>query len=165
MPDVGMAQFQMTRQRRIINACEKWWPLIGPSNLVNKSDCSGFVTSVAKELDVSLVGDANCIYTKIQGAGWSVLGFGDSAAHLAAVAATNGLFVVGAWRNPSGGRGHVAVIVDTNYSSPSVPYRTRALAYWGTLGAEGQKRSLHSESWGVTKRPQVLYAATNISES
>lgn len=27
MPDVGMADFQISRKRMVILACEKWWPL------------------------------------------------------------------------------------------------------------------------------------------
>ena len=166
MPDVGMADYQMSRQRKVISACEKWWPLTGPHRLVNKSDCSGFVSSVASELGVpgGLTGSANEIFHKIQRSPWSVLGTGDHAAHLAAVAATNGKLVVGAWREPSGGNGHVAIIVDTNYASATVPFRTRALAYWGTLGSEGEKRSIHSNSWGASKRPQVVYSAIDISQ-
>ena len=162
MPDAGMASFQMSRQRRIILACEKWWPLLGPNNLPNRSDCSGFVRSVAKELGLPLTGQANDIYLQIQQAPWSVLGRGNAAAHLAAVAATNGKFVIGAWRNPSGGNGHVAVVVDTNYSSTTPPFHLRALAYWGTLGLEGKKRQVHSLSWGPDKQQEVLYAAVDI---
>jgi hypothetical protein len=166
MPDVGMAVYQMSRQRKVIFACEKWWHRMGPNHLANKSDCSGFVSSVASELGVpgGLTGSANDMYHKIQSSPWSVLGAGDHGAHLAAVAATNGKFVVGAWRNPSGGHGHVAVIVDTNYSSATVPHRTRALAYWGTLGSEGEKRSIHSNAWGASKRPHVIYSAMDISQ-
>jgi hypothetical protein len=164
MADVGMAEFQMGRQRRVLMACEKWWPLTGPNDKPNKSDCSGFVRSVATELGIALAGDANKIYDTIQRAPWSQLGTGDLAAHLAAVAATNGKFVVGAWRNPNpGGNGHVAIIVDTNYSASTVLHRTRAIAYWGTLGAEGRQYRKHSESWGASIRAQVLYAACDVS--
>lgn len=163
MPDVGMAQYQMGRQRRIILACERWSPTTGPNGLPNRSDCSGFVKSVARDVGVLLNGDANEIFNAIQLAPWTRLGVGDSAAHLAAVAATNGKLVVGAWRNPSGDNGHVAVIVDTSYSSPTVPHRTRAIAYWGTLGAEGEKYAKHSLSWSQAKRPHVLYAARDIA--
>ena len=163
MPDVGMAEHQMGRQRRIVLACEKWWPVTGPNGLPNRSDCSGFVKSVAQELGITLLGNANDIFNSIQSAPWSRLGIGDSAAHLAAVAATNGMFVIGAWRNSSGGNGHVAVIVDTNYSSPTVPYRDRAIAYWGTLGSDGEKYAMHTASWGAAKRPQVIYAAREIT--
>ena len=163
MPDVGMAQFQMDRQRRVLLACEKWWPLVGPNTLQNRSDCSGFVISVAGELGILLNGNANAIYYAIQLSPWTRLGVGDFAANLAAAAATNGSFVVGAWRNSAGGNGHVAVIVDTNHSSANVPFRSRAIAYWGTLGAEGKKYERHSLSWGDTKRPQVLYASRGIN--
>jgi hypothetical protein len=131
--------------------------------LANKSDCSGFVSSVASELGVALRGTANEIYHAIQMPPWCVLGTGDHAAHLAAVAATNGKFVVGAWRAPSAGNGHVAVIVDTNYSSNTVPHRTRAIAYWGALGSEGEMHAPHSRSWNATKRPQVVYSAIDLS--
>jgi len=157
-----MADFQMGRQRRVIMACEKYWPRIGPNNKLNSADCSGFVQSVANELGVELVGNANAIYSAILQSPWSRVGAGDAAAHLAAVAATNGKFVIGAWKNSSGGNGHVAVIVDTNYSSHTVPHRTRAIAYWGTLGSEGERYGKHSNSWGNTKRPQVVYAAHDI---
>jgi hypothetical protein len=171
MPDVGMAEFQMSRQRRVIMACEKWWPLTGQNQLPNKADCSSFVNMVAKELGVNLHGDANFIHGLVQSSPWSILGRGDDAATVAAVAATNGMFVVGAWENPNPGKhGHVAVIVDTNYSSPSPGLRKRAVAYWGQIGPEehqaeglGKKYTLHSESWGSGKRPLVIYACCSIS--
>lgn len=61
MPDIGMADFQMTRQRRVIAACEKWRPLAGPHGKANFADCSGFVVSVARELEITLHGQANDI--------------------------------------------------------------------------------------------------------
>lgn len=169
MPDVGMAQFQMSRQRRVILACEKWWPVMGSNQLPNYADCSSFVKSVANELGVALTGNANAIYNLIQMPPWSRLGSGDSAAHLAAVAATNGMFVVGAWKNPDPNEsGHVAIVVDTNYSSHSLG--RRAIAYWGQIGPKGhlaegrgKRYRVHSESWGTSKLPNVIYAACNIS--
>jgi hypothetical protein len=163
MPDVNMADYQMSRQRKVVAACEKWWSRMGPNQLVNKSDCSGFVSSVASELGIKLSGKANDMYYKIQQIPWSVLGRGDHAAHLAAMAAANGKFVVGAWRDPNGGDGHVGVIVDTNYATAKIPFRERAIAYWGRLHSEGKAYEVHSLSWAVQKRPQVVYSAIDIS--
>ena len=165
MPDVGMADYQMSRQHRIIAACEKWWPLEGPNGKLNYSDCSGFVASVASELGVPLSGNANAMYAAIQKEGWSILGHGDSAAHLAAASARCGMFVVGAWKNANGANGHVSIIVDTNYSSKTPAYQKRAVAYWGHLDSVGQKYALHSQSWGANKRPHVLYSAHQISQT
>lgn len=165
MPDAGMAAYQMGRQHRVILACEKWWPLTGPHNLPNSSDCSGFVQSVARELRITLGGSANAIFRTIQSKPWSPLGFGDHAAELAAVAATNGLFVIGAWQNPNPhGNGHVGVIVDTNYSDAVAPHRAYARSFWGTLNSVGQQYGKHSESWGRDKRPHVLYASIPIGD-
>ena len=143
MPDVGMAAYQMSRQRRLIAACEKWWPRTGPHGW-----------RICQRTKISL---------RFRSRRRPSLGTGDNAAHLAAVAAMNGKFVVGAWRTPSAGHGHVAVIVDTNYSSNTVPHRTRALAYWGTVGSEGEMHALHSKSWGTAKRSQVVYSAIDLS--
>lgn len=164
MPDVGMAEFQLSRQRRVILACEKWWPVMGSNGHPNYADCSSFVKAVASELGVTLVGNANAICDLIRKPPWSPLGSGDHAAQLAATAATNGMFVVGAWKNPDPNEnGHLAVIVDTNYSSRTPGFRNRAMAYWGQLGGRGQRRGKHSDSWGADKRPNVFYAARDIS--
>lgn len=162
MPDAGMADFQLDRQHKIILACEKWWPLIGPNGLPNRADCSGFVKSVAQELGIILTGDANHIYQTIQKAPWSPLGFGDQAAHLAAIAATNGKFVLGASQGPSNGNGHAVIIVDTNYSSPTRGHRKRAIAYWGKLHSVGAQYTKHSDSWRETERARVFYAARDL---
>ena len=157
MPDVGMTTFQVSRQQKIIAACEKCWPAYS-------SDCSGFVKAVAQELGVSLYGNANAIFDEIHNAPWQAIGSGDSSATCAGVAASNGLFVVGAWKNPNSGEsGHVAVIVDSNNSSHTVPYRNRAMAYWGQLGGVGEKYEMHSQSWGSSKRPEVFYSSHVIS--
>jgi len=184
MPDVDMAEFHMGRQRRVILACEKWWPLTGSNPLPNSADCSGFVKSVAREIGVTLTGDANMIYNAIQHSPWSRLESPDDAAQLAALAASNGMFVVGAWKNPDPRQyGQVAVIVDTNCSSRSPGFRKRALAsgrqiglesramaYWGRIGPEGHEAQgqdkgdpMHSESWSSAERPTVIYAACTIS--
>lgn len=163
MPDAGMAHYQTTRRHRVLLACEKCWPLTGPNALPNKADCSGFVVSVARELGITLSGDANEIFNALQRRPWSVIGIGESAAATAAVAATNGKFVVAAWRNPTGGSGHVAVIIDTNQSHKTVAFQGRARAYWGTLGAVGMKYAMHTDSFGTQKRPAVIYSAHDIS--
>ena len=159
MPDVGQAEFQMGRQHRVIQACEKWWPH-------HRLDCNAFVRAVALELGITLNGDANHIHDTIGHAPWSSIGIGNAAASLAAVAATNGAFVVGAWKNPSG-HGHVAVIVDTNYSSHTAPHRNHAIAYWGQLpptqpaatGSGPREHASHTLSWGSSTQPHVLYAS------
>jgi cell wall-associated NlpC family hydrolase len=163
MPDVGMAEYQASRRHRILAACEKWWPLTGPHALPNKADCSGFVASVASELGVTLNGTANDIFLAVQHPPWSVIGTGEAAASNAAVAATNGYFVVAAWRAAGGGHGHVAVIVDTTQYHKTKAFQGRARAYWGTLGGEGKKYAMHTESFGTAKRPSVVYAACEIA--
>lgn len=164
MPDVGQAEYQMGRQRRVIVACERLWPQIGVQGRLNKSDCSAFVIAVAREIGILMAGPyANDIYREVSSAPWQRVGVGNAAAQMAAVAATNGKFVVGAWRNPTGGHGHVAVIVDTSYSSPQIPFRSRAIAYWGTLGAIGERYQKHSDSWNSAKQAQVLYAVRDIA--
>lgn len=150
-------------------ACERRWPMMGSSGLLNQSDCSSFVNAVAKDVGIELNGDANQIFVSIKQSPWSFIGQGDHGAHLAAVAATNGDFVIGAYKNP-GGHGHVAVIVDTNYHSMIAAKRERALAYWGQIGPKGQestgagrKRSVHSLSWGASIRNGVIFASRPIS--
>jgi hypothetical protein len=48
LPDVGMADYRITRQRKAISACEKWWPLVAPHCVLNKSDCSPGVLGNAR---------------------------------------------------------------------------------------------------------------------
>ena len=165
MPDAGTAHFQVSRHDRVMRACEKWWPLVGPHALPNCSDCSGFVISVARDLGVTLAGRANDIFAAIQRKPWSVLGAGDAAAQTAAIAATNGFFVVAAWKSPNRSSGHVAVIVDTNQNHKTRAFQGRARAYWGTLGDVGEKYGMHTSSFGEKKLPSVIYAAHEISTS
>jgi hypothetical protein len=165
MPDAGMANYQASRHQRIIAACEKWWLLTGPHDLPNKEDCSGFVASVAGELGIDLHGSANDIYLEVQRKPWSTLGTGEAAATLAAIAATNGRFVVAAWQAPPGKHGHVAVIVNSNQYHKVRAFQGRAMAYWGTLGSVGQRYSMHTNAFGAEKLPRVIYASHELSSS
>ena len=142
----------------------KWWPLTGPHALPNKSDCSGFVASVASELGITINGSASEIFDAIQRKPWWVIGMGEASASTTAIAATNGYLVVAA-RKATSGSGHVAVIVDTNQNHKVRAFQGRATAYWGTLGSVGQKYQMHTSSFGAGKRPHIVYAAHEVSES
>ena len=160
MPDVGMADYQMTRQKKIIQACEKWWPREGPHRVLNKSDCSGFVRSVAIELKVPFpnnVNNANDIYFAIHSGPWSRIGFGSSAAHLAGAAAANGKFVIGA-NYMKGAHGHVIVVVDMNQASSQVPFRD-VIGYWGKLNGVGKEHERISLAWRRSAFASVIFAA------
>ena len=60
------------RRARVIRVCSDHWQ-------DNKGDCSAFVNAVAKDLGVSLTGDANAIYAQLSVSPWVRVGIGPTA--------------------------------------------------------------------------------------
>jgi hypothetical protein len=94
----------------------------------NRSACNKFVNSVvgiATRGRVTFPQDAtaNDIFDLIQKAPWSVLGLGQNAVSIAGVmAAHQGKLVIAAWKNPTGGSGRCAIVLDfTSSKRPPRP--------------------------------------------
>jgi hypothetical protein len=150
MPD-GTGGHGSADRSLIIRACENNWPL-------NSGDCSGFVKAVSSALHLHppLSGQANDIYDQIhQTHYWDALGTGMAGATLAGLAGAEGKFVVAAWQNLQG-NGHVAVVVDFSTQ------QDRALAYWGTLNAAGQRYSRITASFSLEKLQKTYFASRDI---
>lgn len=129
-----------------MQSCRKNWPL-------QKSNCSGFVKAVAKDLGIALEGVANDICQAIQAAPWRQLGKGTAAAKIAGASALEGKFVVAALS--AAGNGHVAVVVDLNAHG--------AIAYWGRLNSVGKEYAPISQSWNASDLTKVVYAYIDLT--
>lgn len=128
------------RIRPVVAACDKHWEGF-------KSDCSGFVKAVAKELGITLTGQANDIVGAMVGAPWTGLIDGADAASKA----SQGYFVIGGLKATS--HGHVVVVVPGIVNRGKYPS-----AYWGSLGKVGRKNTTINWSWAKTERDKVGYA-------
>lgn len=153
MPD-ARGGFGSDKRARIIQMCEKHWDKWN-------GDCSGFVRAVAAEFGLTLNQPANTMYDEIQRGPWTKIGQGSHASIIAGItAAQEGKFVVGAWKHPNGGHGHVAIIVDYRgkwYMDERI--RNRPVGYWGQQDGVGKKYSrTDKESWGADKLKDVAYA-------
>jgi hypothetical protein len=131
-----------TPQQCIIDACEAEFDH-------NKSDCSGFVKDVAKDiLDINLSGQANDIVDQIQRAPWIRVKDGAEAKSKADA----GFFVIGGLKdNPNG---HVVVVVQ----GPLAPQGKYPTAYWGKLNGIGKKKATINWAWDEDDRDCVIYA-------
>jgi hypothetical protein len=151
MPD-GTGGIASADRSLIMGACEKYWAL-------NAGDCSGFVKAVSGHLHIQppLSGLANDIYDQIHAPRWDRLGTGLGATTLAGIAGAEGKLVIAAWRNPDG-HGHVAIVVD--FSSQ----QDRAIGYWGTLGAIGQRYARISASFSLEKLQSTYFACRSVPQ-
>jgi hypothetical protein len=153
--------------RLILKACADAFEIAA-----NRANCSGFVKDVGNRLGISIggtgVGQANDIYSEIDGAPWYLLGHGAPAAVKAAYWARQSYFVVAAWKHPDGHNGHVAVVTDLRDLQQRVAALTdrNVAASWGVLNREdlAQDNGPIRESFGTLKRPNVKYAARFINK-
>ena len=145
-----------TKRRRVLTACEKVWS-------THKDNCSGFVKAVLKELGAGASVPnvrANELYqhfmeTKNE---WYYVGSGQNATLLAGVSAHEGHIVVAAWKNPNSDKpGHVAVVTEYMATVKAAKPEQRLLAYWGLLGAEGERGEKITLSFGSAKLKDVAY--------
>lgn len=147
----GVSEFIAARAAHILQICEQEWT-------TDKSDCAAFVRDVAARLGVSLTGQANDIVNQITSGDWQPLPDGVTAKK----AADAGLFVVcglrGADQAQPAAHGHVAVVVSGPLAQDKYP-----TAYWGKLGAVGERNQTINYAWKVEDLPRVKYAAKNIS--
>ncbi len=133
------------KSQKIIDLCEEYWA-------ANKSNCSGFVKSVATSLDISLSGQANSIIKTIGRSPWTVLKSGVEAN----TQAGKGMFVVAGLEDSP--NGHVVIVVSGTLEHGKYP-----TAYWGSLGGIGKKNKTINWSWNKSDRDKVVYAAIAIS--
>ena len=126
---------------QIISFCESEWDAW-------KSDCSGFVKAVAKDIGVSLTGQANSIIDFLDSSAmWENLG-ADS--QKAIKYASQGYFVIGGLNSTP--NGHVVVVVKS-------PPQNYPVAYWGRLGGTGRKNATINWSWSHADLPNVHFYA------
>jgi cell wall-associated NlpC family hydrolase len=130
----------MPNATTVVEACEEHWGAY-------KSDCSGFVRAVARELGVTLSGQANDIVDQMETGPWSELANGLEARDKA----TTGYFVLAALEDDP--HGHVAVVVPGELNRGKYP-----TAYWGSLGSTGRKAATINWCWDRTDRDKVTYA-------
>jgi len=153
MPD-AVGGYGSEQRTKIIRMCEKHWDKW-------KGDCSGFVQAVAAEFGFALSQPANRMCEEIQKTPWTKIGQGSHASMIAGImAGQEGKLVVGAWKHPKEGHGHVAIIVDFRgswYTDERI--RHRSVGYWGQFGGQGKKYSrTDKESWGADKLKDVVYS-------
>jgi len=120
-----------------------------------KSDCSGFVHAVAKDLGIAIAGNANAMVDTMDAKanGWIDLGHDPA---LAISYANRGYFVVAGLK--AGGHGHVVVIV------PTPPGSRYPIGYWGRLGGVGREKTGINWSWNHRDLPKVDYYAKPMPE-
>jgi len=133
---------------RVIDACEACYE-------ANKGDCSAFARTVAKQLGVTVVGDADQIVDTLRtSAEWTPLPNGVAAAQ---AAKGGGSLVIaglkGAEQAVPNAHGHVVVVVDGALAHDAYP-----TAYWGSLGGQPGKNQTLNWAWTVADRDQVSYA-------
>ena len=132
----------------VMQACEACFD-------ANSDNCSGFVKAVAAMLGVTLTDQADDIVDQIDTSPWTTLVDGGAAKQQA----DSGLLVIGGLRGadnePPQTHGHVVVVV----SGPLDPtHNAYPLAYWGKLGAVGQKKQFVNFAWNSASRDKVIYA-------
>lgn len=136
-------------KQKVIKACELQFE-------AQKSNCSGFVKSVAKELNITLTGQADNIVDTINGDGWNKLGKGKGAD--AKAKADSGEFVIGGLKSnehdPKRTNGHVVVIVSGGLAHKKYP-----TGYWGSLGGPSGKNQTINFSWNNKDRDNVFYSS------
>lgn len=133
-----MGEEANARAAKIIAVCERDWN-------AHKSDCSGFVKAVAKDLGIVVIGQANGIIDSL-GTNWMKVPNGSMAASFAA----QGHFVIaGLKANPNG---HVVVVVKGPLNRGLYP-----TAYWGTLHGVGKKDTTINWAWTKHDLAKVGY--------
>jgi hypothetical protein len=134
----------------IINECESQFEEY-------KSDCSGFVKSVASAFSITLNGQADNIVDQIRGSDWTHLQSGVQAKEKA----DNGWFVVAGLKGsdniPAQNNGHVIIVVSGPVAQGKYPS-----GYWGKLGGVGEKNKTLNWAWNAASRDNVYYAAKQI---
>jgi hypothetical protein len=124
----------------VISICKSNWE-------AHKTNCSGFVKAVAEELGIFLFGQANDIVDYIAADWWPVEN-GIEARNWAEA----GYLVIGGLQ--ATGHGHVVVVTCGPLAHGKYP-----TAYWGRLGAVGEKAKTINFAWNVTDRDKVRYFA------
>lgn len=130
---------------KVVDACKK-------SYAAWKDDCSGFVRAVAKELGITLEGNADSIVSSIS-IYWTPVTDAAQAVQLA----EKGTLVIGGLKSsqhtPSRSHGHVVVVV------PGAMYQGKYPIVWGgSIGsAASQGTKSVGEVWNRADRDNVKY--------
>lgn len=137
----------------IIKKCEESWDEEFLAGIKNKNNCSGFVKSVAKKLDVLLpLVQADGIVDTIEKS-WTKVNTGVEAARKAAA----GFFVLAGLKSSdhakNANQGHIVIVI----SGPL--YRAKYPLCWGGSTGTAQSKGNKSvgEVWNTTDRDNVAY--------
>jgi len=128
------------KSEKIVQLCEVYWDK-------HKKNCSGYVKNIAKDLGITLTGQANDIVEQIQKAPWIVLKSGVEAKFKA----ESGMFVVAGLK--ANHHGHIVIVTPGPLSHGKYP-----TAYWGSLGGVPKKNTTINWSWSKSDRDNVIYA-------
>jgi hypothetical protein len=147
-----------TLDQCIVDACKASWDESFLRGVPNRTNCSGFVKSVAQALAVPLPPQANAdgiADTVASVAGWMQLVSGPAAQHRAAI----GYFVLALLRGrdhrPPAQHGHVGVIVGGPIDRGRYP-----IIWCGSIGrAQSQGGSSVGQVWNPAVRDDVEYWA------
>ncbi|GBQ93920.1 hypothetical protein AA23498_1873 [Acetobacter nitrogenifigens DSM 23921 = NBRC 105050] len=132
----------MNEHYPIIAIAEKRWE-------AHKSDCSGFVRAVAKDLGVPMTGLANQLVDAWRQDGmWTKLNHDHARASL--LSAQGYLVVAGLQES---GHGHVVIVI------PGKSNHGDAMGYWGRLGGTGYKNKGLNFAWKRADLKNVEYFA------
>jgi hypothetical protein len=131
--------------QRVIAACEAVFDH-------DKSDCSAFARDVAKQVGVTLTGNADAIVDAIR-KDWTKLDDGVAAC----AAADAGQLVIaglkGSEQIEPSTHGHVVVVVSGPLAHDKYPS-----AYWGRLGGVGARDKTLNYAWRAGDRDAITYA-------
>lgn len=136
--------------QRVIHCCETHWQK-------HKSDCSGFVKAVANDLSIPLSGNADDITDYLLGLPTQTT----DGATASRWAAQDNLVIAGLKGSehlPPRQHGHVVIVVPGELAHGKYP-----VAYWGTLGSEGKKRTPLNWAWNHNDRDRLVFAAIPLS--
>ena len=137
----------------IIKKCEQSWDEEFIAGVKNNNNCSGFIKSVAKKLDISLPQlQADGIMDAVEKS-WTKIATGAEAAKKAAA----GFFVVAGLNSKkhskSVSQGHVVIVIDGPL------YRAAYPKCWGGSTGSAQSKGDKSvgEVWNTVDRNNVVY--------
>lgn len=146
LTSIGTTPILSTGQERIIKACEKHWN-------AHRSNCSGFVKAVAKEIDILFPHpemNANQIIDYISswstGSWWEI-----GSSKEAGTRADEGYFVLACLKSEP--NGHVAIV--TSGHQPAHDKYPRG--YWGSLNSVGKKNETMNYSFNKNDRDKATY--------
>jgi len=134
----------------IVDSCEAHWDSY-------KSDCSGFVKTVAADFGIVLNGQADDIVDQMNSSSWQSAANGIEAKSKADTGYLVLAGLKGADHTPPRSHGHVVVVVTGPLANGKYP-----TAYWGSLGGVGKKNATLNYAWNSSDRDNVIYRFTEL---